>query len=119
MSSRICGALQSPAGQLAQVDVNGNALVAGYTHSSLDGNANKGREDIFLMKFNARGVHLWTRQRGGEGYDEAEALQADWVRRPWFSNLFHGGKALDPLLRGRCHYSGGMAPQCADQSLCL
>ena len=64
--------------QLAQVDVNGNAWVAGSTGSSLDGNANKGLSDIFLMKFDAQGVHLWTRQSGGEGDDSANALQADW-----------------------------------------
>ena len=65
--------------QLAQVDSVGNALVAGYTYSSaLDGNANAGSTDMFLMKFDAQGVHLWTRQRGGEGADVAKALQADW-----------------------------------------
>ena len=78
-STRICGVLQSPADQFVQVDVNGNALVAGDTYSSLDGNANAGWSDIFLMKFDARGVHLWTRQRGGEGTDQATALQADGV----------------------------------------
>ena len=63
---------------MAQVDVNGNALLAGYTSSSLDGNANKGNQDIFLMKFDAHGVHLWTRQHSGEGFDYAYALEADW-----------------------------------------
>ena len=42
----------------AQVDDVGNAWVAGATYSSLDGHANAGREDIFLMKFDAQGVHL-------------------------------------------------------------
>ena len=76
----------------AQVDDVGNAWVAGYTESSLDGHTNAGSDDIFLMKFDAQGVHLWTRQRGGESSDYAHALQA--VRRGAisFSNLFHGGK---------------------------
>ena len=65
----------------AQVDDVGNAWVAGYTESSLDGHANAGSVDIFLMKFDAQGVHLWTRQRGGESSDYANALQADGVRR--------------------------------------
>ena len=56
----------------------GNALVAGFTGSSLDGNATSVSYDIFLMKFDAHGVHLWTRQRGGEIDDVAKALQADW-----------------------------------------
>ena len=67
----------------AQVDNVGNAWVAGATWSSLDGHANAGSPpdgDIFLMKFDAQGVHLWTRQRGGESWDDARALEADGVR---------------------------------------
>ena len=82
----------SPADQFAQVDVNGHAWVAGYTESSLDGHSNAGGRDILLMKFDAQGVHQWTDQRGGKGDDDARALQADGVRRPSFSDLFHGGK---------------------------
>ena len=83
----------------AQVDAVGNAWVAVYTKSSLDGHTNAGRTDVFLMKFDAQGVHQWTRQRGGKGTEYAYALQA--VRRgaTSFSNLFHGGKALDSLAR--------------------
>ena len=65
----------------AQVDAVGNALVAGKTESSLDGHTNAGSADVFLMKFDAQGVHLWTCQRGGRYYDGAEGLQADGVRR--------------------------------------
>ena len=85
----------------AQVDDVGNAWVAGYTYSSLDGNANAGYKDIFLMKFDAQGVHLWTRQRGGSGYDDARALQADGVRLRFriFSMEVKDGKTLDPLAR--------------------
>ena len=83
----------------AQVDAVGNAWVAGYTDGSLDGQTSAGGYDVFLMKFDAQGVHQWTRQRGGGGSDYAYALQA--VRRgaTSFSNLFHGGKALDSLAR--------------------
>ena len=75
----------------AQVDDVGNAWVAGRTGSSLDGNPNAGYDDIFLMKFDTQGVHLWTRQRGGEGRDYAFALQAgcDFVFEsfPWRKNM--------------------------------
>lgn len=85
----------------AQVDNVGNAWVAGSTESSLDGHANAGSYDIFLMKFDAQGVHLWTRQRGGKGSDEARALQADGVRLRFriFSMEEKHGKTLDPLAR--------------------
>ena len=85
----------------AQVDGVGNAWVAGYTRSSLDGHTNAGWSDIFLMKFDAQGVHLWTRQRGGRGDDGAWALQADGVRLRFriFSMEEKHGKTLDPLAR--------------------
>ena len=85
----------------AQVDDVGNAWVAGSTYSSLDGHANAGSSDIFLMKFDAQGVHLWTRQRGGRSWDEARALQADGVRLRFriFSMEEKHGKTLDPLAR--------------------
>ena len=68
------------ADQLAQVDDVGNAWVAGSTFGSLDGHTNAGSRDMFLMKFDAQGVHQWTRQRGGKGSEGAYALQADGVR---------------------------------------
>ena len=85
----------------AQVDDVGNAWVAGDTLSSLDGHTHAGRADIFLMNFDAQGVHLWTRQRGGGGSDWARALQADGVRfrfRICSMEKKHG-KTLDPLAR--------------------
>ena len=89
------------ADQLAEVDDVGNAWVAGATWSSLDGHTNAGLYDIFLMKFDAQGVHLWTRQRGGEGSDYAWALEADGVRLRFriFSMEEKHGKTLDPLAR--------------------
>ena len=60
---------------LLQVDSTGKAWLAGKTKSALDGNANAGKSDIFVMTFDADGNHLWTRQRGGASYDEAKALQ--------------------------------------------
>jgi len=81
------------ADQLAQVDDVGNAWVAGCTYSSLDGNTNAGSDDVVLMKFDAQGVHLWTRQQGGKMSDMAYALQAIRRGATSFSNLFHGGKS--------------------------
>ena len=43
----------------AQVDDVGNAWVAGWTSNSLDGHTNAGRDDIFLMKFDAQGATRW------------------------------------------------------------
>ena len=85
----------------AQVDNVGNAWVAGAADGSLDGHTNAGSYDIFLMKFDAQGVHLWTRQRGGKDSDGARALQADGVRLRFriFSMEVKDGKTLDSLAR--------------------
>ena len=80
----------------AQVDDVGNAWVAGDTLRLADWS------DIFLMKFDAQGVHLWTRQRGGESSDYyANALKADGVRLRFriCSMEVKDGKTLDPLAR--------------------
>ena len=106
----------------AQVDNVGNAWVAGFTRSSLDGHANAGYNDIFLMKFDAQGVHLWTRQRGGGGYDYARALQADGVRLRFriFSMEEKHGKTLDPLARSMFRVTWSDITIEMDQSLvCL
>ncbi|WP_199248851.1 SBBP repeat-containing protein [[Phormidium] sp. ETS-05] len=50
-------------------DAAGNVYVAGVTTGSLDGNTNAGSTDIFLTKFNAAGVKLWTEQLGTPAAD--------------------------------------------------
>jgi hypothetical protein len=43
-------------GQGLAVDSSGNVYVTGYTAGGLDGNANMGSNDIFLVKYNSTGV---------------------------------------------------------------
>lgn len=45
-------------------DSVGNFFTAGYTAIGLDGNAQTGTNDLFVMKYNASGVKQWTRQIG-------------------------------------------------------
>ena len=59
---------------------------------SLDGQSpTRASDDIFLMKFDTQGVHLWTRQRGGERPWLCFRPSGGWGATS-FSNLFHGGK---------------------------
>ena len=100
-----------------QVDKKGNAWVAGYTTSSqLDGRTNPGNAGdcgIFLMKFDARGVHQWTRLHGGRGRDEAHALQAGrWGAMLFFLVMscdIFDESMLQNFLRGSCWDSRGVA----------
>ena len=91
----------------AQVDANGSAWVAGLTTSSLDGQSNnKVGHDIFLMKFDAQGLHQWTRQRGDQWEDKAYSLQVAGVWRSLFWNLFHGAKLQKKSCVWHCHLNG-------------
>ena len=71
----------------AKVDAKGNAWVAGETKLEEFAFFAGARPqlDVFIMKFDAQGVHQWTRVRWGYGDDKARALQADGLRHtlPW------------------------------------
>lgn len=58
------------------VDTAGNAYVAGYTRGSLAG-ANAGQDDIYLAKYDASGIQLWTRQIGTSTQDFAMGVAVD------------------------------------------
>mmetsp|Transcript_30976 Transcript_30976/g.69716 ORF Transcript_30976/g.69716 Transcript_30976/m.69716 type:complete len:425 (-) Transcript_30976:148-1422(-) len=64
-------------GHALQVDNQSNILVAGYTGGTLDGHQNAGSYDFFIMKLDASGSWLWTRQRGSASWDFARALRLD------------------------------------------
>ena len=46
------------------VDGSGNVYIAGETTGQLDGNANQGAWDVFLVKYDTSGNRLWTRTLG-------------------------------------------------------
>jgi hypothetical protein len=59
------------------VDPMGNIVVCGTTAGPLPGAVHSGDEDGFLMKFDAEGTLLWTRQFGSAGRDQAAAVAVD------------------------------------------
>ncbi len=58
-------------------DPSGNVLVVGRTKGGLDGNANLGAYDLFVVKFGPTGNWLWTRQDGTGQEDTARAVATD------------------------------------------
>ncbi|MDC0710749.1 DUF5011 domain-containing protein [Stigmatella sp. ncwal1] len=67
----------TPAGDFAQAVAtapDGSIYVAGYTSAGLDGNAPSGGQDLFLVKYDAAGNRLWTRQRGSPKNDQAKGV---------------------------------------------
>jgi len=59
------------------VDGSGNVYVVGETFGGLDGNTNAGNDDLFVVKYNARGEKQWTRQMGTTSYDGARGVSVD------------------------------------------
>ncbi len=59
------------------VDGSGNISVAGYTYGDLAGTGNAGRDDVFVVKYNASGDRVWTQQCGTESSDSAASIAVD------------------------------------------
>jgi len=59
------------------VDADGNIFVTGYTEGALDGNTNKGGDDVFLTKWNAADTKAWTRQWGSTKHEYGHAVVVD------------------------------------------
>jgi hypothetical protein len=60
------------------IDPLGGVYVGGYTSGSFDGAPNRGPRDLFLVKFDADGNRLWSRQYGTAGlFTFALSLAAD------------------------------------------
>jgi hypothetical protein len=49
------------------VDANRNVYLGGYTDGGLDGNTLIGQHDLFVVKYNAAGNKVWTREFGAPG----------------------------------------------------
>jgi 3D (Asp-Asp-Asp) domain-containing protein len=65
----------------AAVDNYGNIYVTGYTYGGLDGNRNAdpsgATADVFVVKYDGRGMKLWTRQLGTAADDLAFGIAVD------------------------------------------
>lgn len=58
------------------VDRSGNVIVVGSTSGDLAG-TNAGNADVFVRKFDPRGLEVWTRQFGSDQYDTANGVDVD------------------------------------------
>ncbi len=58
------------------LDAQGNAYVAGTVEGALHGNRAGAGTDVFIMKIDAQGQRLWTRQFGTTGNDTVRAVFA-------------------------------------------
>ena len=68
-------------------DSFGNAYMAGYSNSGVDGNSLKGTNDIILTKYNSTGTKVWTKQIGVSG----AIVNAYTIKADNKGNLYLGG----------------------------
>jgi S-formylglutathione hydrolase FrmB len=61
-------------GYAVAADGAGGFYVAGYTKGSVGGTANAGDKDSLLMRIDAHGTLVWSRELGGTGEDKALAV---------------------------------------------
>jgi hypothetical protein len=60
------------------VDNRGDIIVTGYNmFGSFDGNSQSGNVDYFIVKYNASGTKLWSRQAGSTNVDLAYSIAVD------------------------------------------
>ena len=69
----------------------GSVYATGYTRGSLGG-PNAGESDAFVIKYDASGNLIWSRQLGTASYDEAAAISADGI-----GNIFIAGTTWGTL----------------------
>ena len=72
------------------LDEAGNPYVAGHTFGGLDGNTNAGSDDFFLVKYDASGNKLWTRQMGSPSYDEDYSVAVDGAGNAYVAGYTNG-----------------------------
>ena len=81
-------------------DAAGNVYATGMTSGALAGPGSSGGDyDVFLMKYDASGALVWTKQSGNPNFDYADAVAVDAAGNAYlaghyaggFDTTFHGG----------------------------
>jgi hypothetical protein len=71
------------------VDGSGNVYISGVTDGGLGG-ASAGGQDAFLVKYDANGTLLWTRQAGTSAFDRSNAVSVDGLGNVYISGITQG-----------------------------
>jgi hypothetical protein len=85
-------------GASVALDVSGNVLVTGNFDGTVNfGGGNRvsaGGSDIFVAKYNAAGVNLWSQGFGGAGYDVGSCVAVDASGDVFVTGYFEGSADL-------------------------
>ena len=89
--SRQMGTSENDYAKGVATDNDGNAIVVGYTYGGMGGNTNAGAMDLFVVKFDADGNTLWSRQMGTPTWDSANAVATDRDGNIYAAGETYGG----------------------------
>lgn len=94
-------AIYGDSGFAVRIDMDGNAVVAGYFSSTANfGSTNlstAGFDDIFVAKYDAAGALLWARKAGGANLDIGYGLGLDSSGNAYVTGFFSGTAAFDGM----------------------
>jgi len=85
------GTLKNDVAYDIAIDTMDNVYITGFTNSELDGNANIGNNDIFLVKYDSLGNKQWTKQFGTSTVDEGKKIVIDKYNNIYISGFTYGG----------------------------
>ena len=106
--TRQWGTPEADSGASVAIDSAENIYVTGMTNGSFDGNTNSGWRDIFLSKWRADGIKVWTKQWGTSDLDEGTSVSVDLAGNIYVTgntagsldgNIYGGG---DSCMWGAC-----------------
>ena len=89
--SREAGTSGLDSGRGIAIDSEGNVYATGYTEGNLDDGVNAGNTDSFLIKYDADGTKLWTRQFGTAGNDDGLGISIDLNNNVYVTGFVEGG----------------------------
>jgi hypothetical protein len=93
--SRQIGSADSDLARGIAIDASDHVYIAGWTYGSLPGCTRSGRRDLFLIKYDVDGNHLWSRQFGGSMYGSTYAVD---VAAAADGSVFVAGHTDEPQL---------------------
>lgn len=86
-------------GRGSATDASGNLYVAGETSDSMDG-TNAGGRDLFLVKYDANGARVWTRQLGSVADENSFGATSDTSGNVYVTGSTTGGLDGNALVGG-------------------
>lgn len=112
--ARTYGADREDIGFGVAADASGNVVVTGWFEHIVDfgggAKASYGNRDVFLLKLDAAGRHVWSTSFGDRDHDQARALVLDREGRPVVAGIFRFDLKVASELHS-VHAPGDKAPE--------